>query len=230
MKWTPFFASVVLVVWLSASRRPRDAGRHAAAFVTAWLVVNLPFLVWAPHEWSVAYRLQSSRAITNESIWYFPLRLLGKTSGNGPIPAPAGAPHWADAAAVDVQTLLLAAVVALAVRARGHLDAALAAAALAPAVFLLTSKVFSPQYMLVLIAGWAVAGALVVKPAREQLALGLLVAAASTANLFVYPYGPPWQLVSWRPLSAATYAAAIGATLLLARAVARSSDWRFVSR
>jgi hypothetical protein len=223
VKWTPAVASLVLLAWLIAGRRPREAVRHAAAFAATWLTVNLPFLLRAPHNWWVAYQHQSGRAITNESIWYF-LRLLGKTGEDRRIWAPAGAPHWADAAAVDVQIVVLLGVLALAVRARQRRDAALAAAALAPAVFLLANKVFSPQFILVIVACWAFAGALVVTSGRAQLALGLLVAAASSANLFVYPYDRPWHVASWRPMSAAMYLAALLATLLLARAVASRTD------
>jgi hypothetical protein len=105
----------------------------------------------------------------------------------------------------------------LAVRARGHERAALVLAALCPTVFLLTNRVFSPQFMLVLVAGWMFAAALVLETRLEQLLVGLLVLAACFANLFVYPYDPPYHVTSWRPLSGAMYVAALLATGLLAR-------------
>ena len=72
-------------------------------------------------------------------------------------------------------------------RARGDLDAAIACAALAPAVFLLTNRVFSPQFALVVLAAWAVAAALLARSAREQLALGLAAMLATYANAVVIP-------------------------------------------
>jgi hypothetical protein len=88
---------------------------------------------------------------------------------------------------VTVQVLLLLGVVALAVRARRDLDAGVAVAALAPAVFLLTNRIFSPQFALVLLAAWAVASSLLVRSARQQLGVGMAAMAATWANAMVIP-------------------------------------------
>jgi hypothetical protein len=55
-------------------------------------------------------------------------------------------------------------------------------------VFLLTNRVFSSQFLVLLVAVWAVAAALVVVSAREQLAVGIAMAGATFANALVHPY------------------------------------------
>ena len=78
-------------------------------------------------------------------------------------------------------------VVAVTVHARGDLAAGIACAALAPAVFLLTNRVFSPQFALVVLAAWAVAAALLARSARDQLGLGMAAMLATYANAVVIP-------------------------------------------
>jgi hypothetical protein len=217
VKWTPAAPFGVLLVWLLASRRWSTVGRHAAAFLGTFAAVNLPLAVWDLHGTLDAYSRQGGRGVTNESLWFFPLRLLGQTGADTRMWAPAGAPHAADIVIVLLQAALMLGFAVLAVRARGHERAALVLAALCPTVFLLTNRVFSPQFMLVLVAGWMFAAALVLETRLEQLLVGLLVLAACFANLFVYPYDPPYHVTSWRPFSGAMYVAALLATGLLAR-------------
>jgi hypothetical protein len=75
---------------------------------------------------------------------------------------------------------------------------------MAPVVFLLANRVFSPQYLVLILAAWAIAGALVLERRRDQLVLGLLAMAATTANAFVYPY-TLYQLGLWRAASAVLF-------------------------
>lgn len=219
-KWTPGLAAVVLAAWLLGGRRLRDAGRLAGAFVATVLVINVPFFVWAQHNVLAAYR-QGSRAITNESIWYFVLRPLSLTKP-GPEWQSAGAPHSADTTVVFLQLALLAALVILALLSRRQIERGLALAALAPAVLLLTNKVFSVQFLVVLAAAWAFAAALVVRAEREQLAVGLLVMGSTFANTFVYPFHLPDGTEQWVPYSAVMFACALVVTaILLGRAAPR---------
>ena len=189
VKWSPALACAVLLLWLVASRRPRAALHHGASFVIAFVALNLPFFVWDAADVVAAYTTQSTRGIIAESLPFLPLRILGlaEVSPSGHIWEEAVVPSWADGAALAAQVLLLAVVVAVAVRGRGDLDAAIACAALAPAVFLLTNRVFSPQFALVVLAAWVVAAALLARSAREQLALGLAAMLATYANAVVIP-------------------------------------------
>jgi Glycosyltransferase family 87 len=197
VKWTPGLAFVVLLAWLVASRASRAAVRHAVGFAVTVAVVYVPFLVWRPDEVLHAYTEQGGRDITPESLWYLPLRALGIADFGTHVSKPADAPEWTNVLATVVQLLLVLGVILLAMRRRGNAPAALALAALAPAVFLLTNRIFSPQFVLVLVAAWAVAAALVALDRREQLLAGLAAGLISVANAFVYPYALPHYDQTW---------------------------------
>jgi hypothetical protein len=100
-------------------------------------------------------------------------------------------------------------------RCRTH-GAAVAVAALAPVAFLLTTRTFSPQYLVTILAAWCVAGALVAATRTRQLLLALPMLGATLANLLVYPVVTPtyWWVCSW----AAFVLAATASALLLAEA------------
>jgi hypothetical protein len=206
VKWTPGLAFAMLVVWLLASRRTRDLARHVSAFACVFLVLHLPFLLWSPDETLYAYRYFNGQGITGESLWYLLLAPVGLATANlQEFWLPADVPHWADPVTVVVQILLLAALAVAAIRARGSVRAVAAIAATAPVLFLLTNRVFSPQYLVLMLAAWAFAGAVVLESRRDQLALGLLAIGATTANAFVYPY-TLYQHNLWRLASAALFA------------------------
>jgi Glycosyltransferase family 87 len=229
VKWTPALAGLALLVWLLAGRRLRDAARFGAGFAAAAVALNLPFLLWNQRNYLNAFHAQGERGITNESIWYFPVRLLGLDDpGRNPAEwAPIGAPHWADRGVVLVQIVLLTGLLVLIALARERLPDALALAALAPVLFLLTNRVFSPQFLVVLAAAWAFAASLVVASRHEQLLVGLLVMTATFANAFVYPFQLPDDSDVWVPYSAAMFVAALLVTgLLLWRASTDSAAAR----
>jgi hypothetical protein len=118
---------------------------------------------------------------------------------------------------VTIAQLLLVVVVLLAATRVSARPQAVALAALTPAVFLLTNRVFSSQFLIVLVAVWALAAALVVTSAREQLAVGFVAAGASLANAAVHPYTTP---VAWELASATLFALAIGLTVWLVKRAA----------
>ena len=216
VKWIPGVAFVVLVAWLLASRRWQAARAHALAFGAVVLVIHVPFLLWRPSEVLAAYEIQGDRSITPESIWYLFLRPFGQAEVIGHVSLAADAPGWADTGATIVQTLLVLLVVAAAIRMRGDLRAGVALAALAPVVFLLTNRIYSPQFVVVVFAAVAIAAALLVRSAREQLAVGVALAAASLGNAFVYPFALPWYNVTWVVCSAALFGFAVGTTTWIA--------------
>jgi hypothetical protein len=217
VKWTPGLAFVVLAIWLVATGRRRQAGAHALGFVATVVLVYLPFLVWSPSEVLHAYGRQSGRAITPESVWYLLLRPLGLAHVRTHISFAAGAPGWADVAATIVQVVLVLAVVVVAVRVRADRRAAVAVAALAPVLFLLGNRIFSPQFVVVVFAGLALAAALVVRTRAEQLGVGLALAGASVGNAFVFPFALPHYDVTWPLCSAALFALTLGASVWIAR-------------
>ena len=222
VKWSPALSFLVLAVWLAGSRRGRESFRIGAAFVATFALLNVPFYLWNPHNFLAAYHNQSGRTITNESLWYFPLRLLGLTDTRteSAVWQSVGAPHAADVAVVAIQVALLGAILGIAWSARGQVRVALGLAAIAPAAFLVTNKIFSPQFLVVIGACWAFAAALLSTERREQLRLGLLLMAATFANAFVYPYDLPGHVDRWQVASAVTFAATLAAVALILRRIA----------
>ena len=200
LKWTPGIAAVALVLWLLCSRRRLDAGRHALGFAGAFLLVNVPFLALWPGLVLHTYNVQGSRGISGESFLYLPLRLLGRAqlAPGGEIWSDAVAPGWAKPAAIILQVLSVLAVFVVAVQVRRRPRAGVAVAAMAPVAFLLTNRTFSPQYLVTILAAWAVAGALLVGSRREQAALTVAMLAATLANVLVYPTVTPtyWWVCS----------------------------------
>jgi hypothetical protein len=189
VKWIPGVTFAVLAVWLLAARRNREFGVHVLAFTAVFVLLHAPFLVWSWDEATYAYRYFSGQGLTGESLWYLLLSPLGvATVAEREFWLPADVPGWADPTAVVIQALILIAVALAAVRARERLLAGVSIAAMAPVLFLLTNRVFSPQYLVPILAAWAVAGALLIESRREQLAFGAAAMAATTANAFVYPY------------------------------------------
>jgi hypothetical protein len=215
VKWTPGLGAVTLLAWLLASRRGREARDHALAFVATVAVVYVPFLLWSPDEVLAAYERQSGRSITPESVWYLLLRPFDLARVRTHISFSAGAPEWANVAATVAQVLLVALVVAAAVRVRGNLRAGVAVAAVAPALFLLTNRIFSPQFVVVVFAGVALGAALVARTKREQLAVGLALALAGLGNAFVFPFALPFYDQTWPLASATLFVCALGATAVV---------------
>jgi len=217
MKWIPGVSFVFLAVWLVASRRPRELTRHAGAFVAVFVGLHLPFLLWSFDEATYSYRYFSGQGITGESVWYLLLNPLGLATVNErEFWLPADVPAWADPLVVVVQALLLLGLAAAAVRARGRLHAAVAIAAIAPVIFLLTNRIFSPQYLVPTLAAWAIAGAAVLESPRRQLTLGIAAMAATTANAFVYPYTLQ-QHGLWKAASAVLFAVGMATTAWIVR-------------
>jgi uncharacterized membrane protein len=211
-KWTPGLAAALLVVWLVSGRRWRPAGALTIAFTSVFVFLHLPFLIWSPTEATYAYRYFNGQGVTGESLWYLLLALFDRAT----VPIrefwlPATVPDWADSATLVVQALTLAGLGIAAWRARGSLRAGIAVAAMAPVFFLLLNRVFSPQYLVLMLVAWCIAGALLVERPREQLMFGVAVMAATTANALVYPYTLQ-QHGLWRVASAFLFVVGLGAS------------------
>jgi Glycosyltransferase family 87 len=224
VKWTPALAVLALVVWLIASRRPREAAAHALSAACVFAVFTLPFLVWSPNDVLAAYSTQGGRTIIAESLPYLPLHWLGLAEYWEGIPHQARVGAWANDVASAVQIVLVAGTLAVAALARGRLRSGVAVAALVPVVFLVTNRIFSAQFMVVLLAAWAVAIALLAQSRREQLVLAAAAAAASAANAFVFPFGFPITWLTWQICSTVMFALALGVTGWLLRAAAVESS------
>ena len=211
LKWSPALAALGLAAWLLSRREGRSVVSLAAGFAVAFAVLTVPFLAWDAGNVLGAYELQGDRGVTGESVWYLPLAVVGLATAGANPSDDAGVGAWLNIGVTLVQVSVVAALVVLAARvhSRGH---AVALAALAPAAFLLTNRVFSSQFLVLLVAVWALAAALVVVSDREQLAVGLAMAGATFANALVHPYTVP---VAWELASAVMFGLAIGLTTWL---------------
>jgi hypothetical protein len=222
-KWTPALAAAALVVWLLSGRRWRPAIAHAAMFAVVFLALHVPFLAWSPDETLYSYRYFNSQGLTGESVWYLVLAPLGRASVSlQAFWLPAVAPSWVKPATVVAQALALLALAAIAWRVRGSIRAGVAVAAMAPVLFLLLNRVFSPQYLVLMTVAWAIGAALVVHTKIEQLCVGLAVMVATTANALVYPY-TLFQHGLWRLASAVLFVSALGTTIAILVRAARSA-------
>jgi Glycosyltransferase family 87 len=230
LKWTPGIAFALLAVWLLGSRRFRACAVYALAFVAVFALLHVPFLLWSPHETAYAYRYFSSQGITGESVWYLLLAPVGHATVNlHEFWLPADVPGWADPATEVVQALSLFVLAASVIRVRARLRPAVAIAAVAPVVFLLLNRVFSPQYLVLILACWAIAGALALRSRREQLVLGLGAIVATTANAFVYPY-ILYQHNLWRVSSLVLFATGLCLCGWLVALSIRPADTRAAER
>jgi hypothetical protein len=104
-------------------------------------------------------------------------------------------PAWSKAAAVGGQVVSVLALLVAAAIAR-DLERSSAIAAMAPVVFLLTNRIFSAQYFVMILAAWAFSAALVIGR-QDQLVVALLGWGASLANFLVFPvFASRWTLCS----------------------------------
>jgi Glycosyltransferase family 87 len=200
LKWTPGLAALGLALWLLSRRRARDAVHHLAAAAAAFLLVNVPFLATSPGLVLHSYHVQAARGITGESFAYLVLRLVGRAEipPNSAFYGPVITPSWATTAAGTLQIVVALAVLVFVLRCSTR-AAAVAVAALAPVAFLLTTRTFSPQYLVTILGAWCVAGALLAASRTRQLLLALPMLGATLANLLVYPVVTPtyWWVCSW---------------------------------
>ena len=158
-----FLIPIVVIARLSQGRRG-DAVKHLAAGAAAWLVVNVPVMIAAPTGWAEFLRLNQTRSADWDSLWFFFQHVRGS--------------------AFDVPTLnLLTAglfvlgAVAIVLIGRQRLEPDEQWRLLLPVVcwFLLTNKVYSPQFSIWLLPLMALA---LPRPA--------IFAAFAVADLFVF--------------------------------------------
>lgn len=116
------------------SGRMRDFGRMLVGFVIAWLVPNLPVIILAPGQWLTFWTFNADRSGDLGSIWYV-LSLAGHPVAHLNVVAPV------------ILVLLCAGIGWLIVTARRRPRFG-QVAYLVIAAFLITNKVYSPQYVL----------------------------------------------------------------------------------
>jgi len=133
-KLYPLFLLGPLFLLCVRAGRLKDFWTLLGAFVVSWGLVNLPVLYWAPQEWMSFWTFNSDRSGDLGSIWYV-LSLAGH-----PVPHL----NVVNALLFLGCCLLIGALILLAPR-RPRFGAV---AFLVVSAFLMTNKVYSPQYVL----------------------------------------------------------------------------------
>jgi hypothetical protein len=228
VKWTPALTFVALLLWLLRTRRFEKGGIHVVGFLLPVALVNLPLLAWRSDELLSAYTTQNERTVTAESFVYLPISLFWDVGPGYWYFGAADVPTDANRAAIWMQLMAVAAVVLLAAVARTH-SSAVALAGLAPAVFLLMNRIFSPQFYVLILAAIVVAAALVVSRRAELFAVAGACAVATTANTVLYQsllgVQPVSTVPGWMAISALSFVPTVLAVAwLVPRAVLQGVD------
>jgi uncharacterized membrane protein len=157
-KFYPLVLFGPLVLLCLRAGRMRDFWVTFSSAAVAWLVVNVPVMIVAPAGWATFYEFSRTRPADWGSIWYlfehFGVPVLGATSVN--------TLNLLSAAAFGVACVAIV-VLALAAPRRPRLPQL---CFLALAAFLMTNKVWSPQYVI-----WLVPLAVLARPRLWPYAL-----------------------------------------------------------
>ena len=163
-------------------RRLREVGHAAIAAVTAWLIVNLPVLLLYPRGWSEFFRLNARRGDDMDSLY----NVVKSFTGWSGFDANLGI--WEPPVALNTVTAALFALccagiayVALTAPQRPRVAQL---AFLTVAAFLITSKVWSPQFSL-----WLVPLAVLALPHRRILLAWMTIDALVWVPRMLYLYG-----------------------------------------
>jgi len=148
---TKLYPALFVVPFVAGRLRGREPDRaiHLAwAAAGTWLAVNLPFMIWGTRGWWEFFAFSSRRATNWDSLWYVACeRLTDQTCG--------------DVQAVNAASFVLyLGLVTLVWWAKASRDPGFARWTLGFPVlvlFLLTNKVYSPQYSLWLVPWFALA-------------------------------------------------------------------------
>lgn len=149
-KLYPALLLVPFVLGRLKERRRGSASTLAACAAVAFAAVNLPFAVAAPHGWATFFRFNAQRPVDWDSLWYVVCQRLQKDI------ACSWSPHLVDALSLAALAAV-AAGVWFARRARDPEFPRWTFALPLLIAFLLTNKVYSPQYGLWLLPWFALA-------------------------------------------------------------------------
>ncbi|BBX28425.1 glycosyltransferase family 87 protein [Mycolicibacterium alvei] len=182
VKLYPLLLFIPLVLLGLRSGRLREVGRTALTAVVTWLVINLPIMVLFPRGWSEFFRLNTRRGDDMDSL-YNVVKSFSDWRGFDP-----DLGFWQPPTVLNTVTAVLFAACCIAI---GYI--ALTApqrprlaqlAFLVVAAFLLTNKVWSPQFSL-----WLVPLAVLALPHRRILLAWMTIDALVWVPRMLYLYG-----------------------------------------
>lgn len=148
-KLYPLFLFGALLVVAIRRRRFVELGKAAAAAMAAWLVINLPIMLPFPEGWKEFFRLNSDRPANPESL-YSVVQTATGWAGFDAGRAAGEAPATLNAVSLALFALGCVAVLVIGLTA-ARTPRVAQLAFLIVAIFLLTNKVWSPQYSLWLV-------------------------------------------------------------------------------
>ena len=166
-KLYPLFLLGPLLVLCLRAGRMREWAHTAAATLGSWAVVNLPFMLLFPEGWSEFFRLNRERGMDPDSLYNVISYFTGWEGFDGQL-AEGETPVILNSVSAALFLLCCAGVAYLAMRAPVRPRVA-QLGFLVVAAFLLTNKVWSPQYSL-----WLVPLAVLAIP-RWRLVFGWMV-------------------------------------------------------
>ena len=181
-KLFPVLLLVPLVILGLRSGRLREVGRTAIAAFVTWLIVNLPVLVLFPRGWSEFFRLNTRRGDDMDSLYNVVKSFTGWRGFDPELG------FWQPPTVLNTVSAVLfglcclgIAYVALTAKQRPRLAQV---AFLVVAAFLLTNKVWSPQFSL-----WLVPLAVLALPHRRVLLAWMTIDALVWIPRMLYLYG-----------------------------------------
>jgi uncharacterized membrane protein len=145
-KLYPVFLLVALAILAIRTRRYAPVVWATVATAVSWLTVNLPIAVAYHHGWWAFYQFSDTRPAERSSLWAIGKTLL--TDGNNPADATYWVPPGAAVALAVIAGILVVAWIGLSAPTKPRVAQL---AFLAVLAFLLTTKVWSPQYSLWLV-------------------------------------------------------------------------------
>jgi uncharacterized membrane protein len=181
-KLYPLLLFVPMVILGMRTRRLREVGKTAIGTVLTWLVVNLPVMVLYPRGWSEFFRLNTRRGDDMDSLY----NVVKSFTGWGGFDQNLG--FWQPPTVLNAVTAVLflsccvvIAYIALTAEQRPRL---VQVAFLVVAAFLLTGKVWSPQFSL-----WLVPLAVLALPHRRILLAWMTIDALVWVPRMEFLYG-----------------------------------------
>ncbi|MEO3759709.1 glycosyltransferase family 87 protein [Mycobacterium sp. B14F4] len=181
-KLYPLLLLAPLAVLAVRTGKLREVGKTAAAVVVTWLVVNLPIMVLFPRGWSEFFRLNTRRGDDMDSIY----NVVKSFTGWQGFDTDLG--FWQPPTVLNTVSALLfvsccvaIAYIALTAKQRPRVAQI---AFLVVAAFLLTNKVWSPQFSL-----WLVPLAVLALPDRRILLAWMTIDALVWVPRMLYLYG-----------------------------------------
>ncbi|MFC4005306.1 glycosyltransferase family 87 protein [Prauserella oleivorans] len=176
-----FFLGPLLVLCLRAGRL-RTWTTTALTAAGTWLAVNLPFMLFLREGWSEFFRLNTERGMDPDSLYNVVSYFTGWVGFDGPL-APGETPTWLNTVSGALFLVCCAGVAYLALTAPVRPRVA-QLCFLVVAAFLLTNKVWSPQYSL-----WLVPLAVLAIPRWRLLLAWMVIDALVWAPRMFYYLG-----------------------------------------